>query len=196
MGRHSRGDVGRRGKQALAIAAAAGSEGLGICLITWGNHRAAQDYYYNVEPWGAWGAFFVALPVIALAIVVIAAIAKAAAAEHRRYREWKASLPPEQRAAVELAEAAAAAAAAIAMWEHHKRVDARLSASVMGRAPLNNVQAGVMNASARIMARSQYGQQPPPPTGADPMTTDSQALIAWHHPEHLGPDGTYRSVPW
>jgi len=133
MGRHSRRDVGKRGKQALAMAAAAGSEGLGISLVSWGNHLSAQDFTYDVIPWGFWGAFFIALPVIAVAIVVVAVIAKVAAAEHRRYKAWKASLDPGQRAAVELAEAAAATVAAIGMRQHHKRVDVRLTSSVMGR---------------------------------------------------------------
>ncbi len=132
MGRHSRG-VSKR-KMALAIAAAAGSEGLGIVVIAIGNHRAAQDYYYDVIPFGIWGALFIALPAIVLALRVIAGIVKAAAAEHRRSREWKASLPPGERAAVELAEAAAMAAAAIAAHERHKRRDAELTESVMGRA--------------------------------------------------------------
>ena len=91
-----------------------------------GNHLSAQDYTYNVESWGLWGAFFLVLPLI------VAAIVRAAAAEHQRYRAWKASLTPEQRLAVELAEAAAATATAIALWEHHKAVDARLTSSVMG----------------------------------------------------------------
>jgi len=50
MGRHSRRGVSRRGKQALATAAAAASEGL--FLVTWGNHLSAQDYTYDVVPWG------------------------------------------------------------------------------------------------------------------------------------------------
>jgi hypothetical protein len=132
MGRHSRGDIGRRGKQALAIAAAAGAEGLGVALIGWGNHLSAQDYNYDVVPWGCWGAFFIALPFIAGAIRLLAAIAHVAAGEHRQYRAWKASLPPEERMAVELAEAAALTAAAIAWHEHNKRVDAQLTSSVMG----------------------------------------------------------------
>lgn len=74
------------------------------------------------------------LPLIVGAAWLLAAIVHAAAAEYRRYCAWKASLTPEQRVAVELAEATAATAAAIAMWEHHKRTDARLTSSVMGRA--------------------------------------------------------------
>jgi hypothetical protein len=160
MGRHSRRGARRRRTQALAIVAATGSEGTGIFLVSWGNHLAAQNYYYSVLPWGFWGAFFIALPVIALAIVVVAAIAKAAAAEYRRYREWKASLPPGQRAAVELAEAAALTAAAIAMHERHKRTDARLSASVMGQAQLSSTAAAIKATSARQIARSHATRQP------------------------------------
>ncbi len=130
MGRHSRG-VSKR-KLALVTAAAAGCEGLGIFLVSWGNHLSAQDYYYDVIPWALWGAFFIAAPLLALAPGVTAAIATAAAADHRRYHEWKSSLPPEERAAVELAEAAAMAAAAVAVHERHKRTNARLTSSVMG----------------------------------------------------------------
>jgi len=108
------------------------SAALGIFLISWGNRLGAQNYYYNVEPWGLWGAFFIALPVIAGAIRLLAAIAKAIAAEHQRYLAWKAALTPEQRAAVELGELAALTAAAIAMHERHKRRDAELTSSVMG----------------------------------------------------------------
>ena len=121
MGRHSRRGAGRKGKQALAIGAAAGSEGLGIFLVTWGNHLSAMDYTYDLIPWALWGAFFIAAPFLVLVLWIIAAITKAVA-EHARHRAWKASLPPEQRMAVELAETAAAVAAALAMWEHHKRL--------------------------------------------------------------------------
>lgn len=154
MGRHSR-DVSRRGRQAVAIAAPAASVGVGIFLAAWGNHLAAQDYNYSVAPWGFWGTFFIAAPLLALAIRVIAGILKAIAVEHGVYREWKASLPAEQRAAVELTEAAVLTAAAIAAHEHHKRTDAWLTASAMGQAPLNRVHAGIMDGSARLMARGQ-----------------------------------------
>jgi len=56
---------------------------------------------------------------------VVAGIAKAAAAEHRRYRDWKAALPPEQCAAL--------MATASAIHKRHKRANARLTSSVMGR---------------------------------------------------------------
>ena len=135
------------------------SVALGITIISIGNHRAAQDYYYNVLPFGAWGAFFIALPAITLAIVATAAIARAAAAEHQRYRAWKASLPSEQRVAVELVEVAAMTAAAVAMHERHKRVDARLTESVMGRAPLNRAHVGIMAGTARLNATRQATQR-------------------------------------
>lgn len=132
MGRHSRRGGSSRGKLALATAAAAGCEGLGIFLVSWGNHLSATDYTYDVIPWALWGTFFIAAPLLVLALQVIVGVAKAAAAEHRRYVAWKETLPHEQRAAIELAEAAALTAAAIAAHERHKRTNARLSASVMG----------------------------------------------------------------
>lgn len=177
----------------ISGSAMAASVALGVFLIAEGNHRAAQDYYYNVVPWGVWGAFFIALPLIIGAIWLLAAILRAAAAEHRRYRAWKASLPPRHRAAVELAELAALSTAAYVVHEHHKRADARLSASVLGQAPLNQVHAAMKSVSAGVMARSQapWAGQP----AHDPAAA-SQAVIARRHPEHLGPDGSYRTVPW
>jgi len=49
---------------------------------------------------------------------VVTETVKFSAQQHRRCREWKASLTPQQRAAADLAEAAAMTAAAIAMRRH------------------------------------------------------------------------------
>jgi hypothetical protein len=108
---------------------------IGILLITEGNHRAAQDYYYNIVPWGLWGAFFFALPFIAAGLMIVGFMLSLAATEHQRYMAWKGSLTPQHRAAVEAAEFAALATAAIGLHEHHKHVDRRLTESVMGRDP-------------------------------------------------------------
>ena len=178
MGRHSR-SVSKT-KLALAIAASACSEGLGIALISAGNHLSAQDLYYSVAPWACWGTLFLLLPLLVLAARVIAALGRALAAERRRYQAWKASLTPEQRAAVELAELAALGAAAYAGWRRTRDTDARLTESVMGRAPLNNVQAGQMATSARLMARSQAAAQQPWPT-SQPQQPGLQPRI-WQPP--------------
>jgi hypothetical protein len=82
--------------------------------------------------------------------------------------------------AVELAEGAAATAAAIAMWERRKRVDARLTSSVMGQAPLSDVQAGAMATTARLNASRQAAQ---PVWGAlDPTTASQAAIVPCHSP--------------
>ena len=105
---------------------------LGIFLITWGNHLASQDGTYSSAPWSFWGVVFILMPLWAGIGWVVTEVVKFSAQQHRRYREWKASLTPQQRAAVDLAEAAAMTAAAVAMREHHKRTNARLFSSVMG----------------------------------------------------------------
>jgi len=172
--------------------AMAASVALGIFLVSWGNHLAAQNYDYDVAPRGTWGAFFLALPLIVGVAWLLAAIVRTAAAEHQRYRAWKARLTPEQRAAVELAEAAATAAV-VAMWEHHKRTDARLTSSVMGRTMPDG---HTPRPSQRIEAYRQQAPLAPGPVAQDP-TAASQAVIARHHPEHLDPrTGEYRIVPW
>ena len=63
---------------------------------------------------------------------MVTEVVRFSAQQHRRYREWKESLTPQQRAAVDLAEAAAMTAADLAMRQHHKRTNARLFSSVMG----------------------------------------------------------------
>jgi hypothetical protein len=173
--------VRRLGIRLWISGSAMASVALGVFLISRGNHLSAQDYNYDVIPWGFWGSFFMALPVIAGAIWLGAAVVRAAAAERQRYRAWKATLAPEQRMAVELSETAALTAAAVAWHQHHKRLDARLSASVMGQAPLNRVHAGMMDVSASMMTRSQC-EQPTPSADTDPMTAASQAVIARRHP--------------
>ena len=100
--------------------------GLGIFLITWGNHLASQDGTYSSAPWSFWGVVFILMPLWAGIGWVVTEVVKFSARQHRRYRQWKASLTPQQRAAVDLAEAAAMTAAAVAMREHHKRTNARL----------------------------------------------------------------------
>jgi hypothetical protein len=105
---------------------------LGIFLVAWNNHLGDVNPGYNYAPGEAWGAFFILAPFIAGAVWVLVQVAEIAAAEHRRYREWKASLTPQQRMAVELSETAALTAAAVAWHKHNKQVDARLTSSVMG----------------------------------------------------------------
>ena len=75
---------------------------------------------------------FILMPLWAGIGWVVTEVVKFSAQQHRQYREWKASLTPQQRAAVDLAEVAAMAATAVAMWEHHRRINARLSSSVLG----------------------------------------------------------------
>lgn len=53
---------------------------------------------------------------------------------YARYRAWRKSLTPEQRLAFDTAAFAALTAAHVALSRHHREVDARLTASVMGDA--------------------------------------------------------------
>jgi hypothetical protein len=108
----------------------------GVFLIAWGVHLQASylgGTYCNA-PWSFWGVIFMLMPLWAGIGWVVLQVVKFSAQQHRRYREWKASLTPQQRAAADLAEAAAMTAAVVAMRQHHKCTNARLSSSVMGHA--------------------------------------------------------------
>ncbi len=106
---------------------------VGVFLITWGNHLASRDWTYSNAPWSFWGVVFILMPLWAGIGWIVTEVVKFSAQQHRRYQEWKASLTPQQRAAADMAEAAAMTAVVVAMWKHHKRTDARLTSSVMGR---------------------------------------------------------------
>jgi hypothetical protein len=141
IGRHRAGPASSSSTSGSRIAGAVllglgggclASWALGIFLVAWNNHLGDVNPGYNYAPGEAWGAFFILAPFIAGAVWVLVQVAEIAAAEHRRYREWKASLTPQQRMAVELSETAALTAAAVAWHKHNKQVDTRLTSSVMG----------------------------------------------------------------
>ena len=158
-----------------------------------GEPLASQDGTYSKAPWSFWGVVFILMPLWAGIGWVVTQVVKFSAQQHRRYRVWKASLTPQQRAAVDLAEAAAMTAAAVAMWEHHKRTDARLTSSVMGRTmpdghtmrPSDRLASYRQRAALRRPAWEQAWEAPDPKAA-------SQTGIARNRPEHIGLEvGTY-----
>ena len=173
--RHARHAGNRAARRLLALTGILACWTGGILVIAHADQLGAANYDYNGQPLDVAGAALILLPLIIAALWLVIVIARMAAAEHRRYRAWKATLPPEQRTAVELAEAAALTVAAIAWHEHNKRVDARLTASVMGQPR-----------AARRLPPSQ-------PEAADP-TAGSQRLIARYHPGHVQPDGSWSQL--
>src|SRR5579859_2847620 len=112
--RHARCGMTRVAWKPLALAGSIACWTGGIILIAHADQLGAQNYDYNGQPLDVAGAALILLPLIIAALWITARIAGMAAGEHSRYRAWKATLPPEQRTAVELAEAAALTAAAIA----------------------------------------------------------------------------------
>ncbi|HEY6310704.1 MAG TPA: hypothetical protein VIY52_07840 [Streptosporangiaceae bacterium] len=150
----------------------------GLFLITWGNYLASQGGTYSNAPWSLMGVVFILTPLWAGIGWIVTEVVKFSVQQHRRYRAWKASLTPQQRAAVDLAEAAAITTAVAAMREHHKRTDARLTASVMGRAPLSSTGAGIMAAAARLNATRQTSQHEwtaPGTPGSQPGSDNAQS---------------------
>ena len=146
----------------------------GVFLINWGNHLASQDGTYSSAPWIFWGVVFILMPLWAGTGWVVTQVVKFSAQQHRSYREWKASLTPQQRAAVDLAKAAAMTAAAVAMWQRHKRTDARLTSSVMGRTmpdghtmrPTDRLASYRLRAAVRHSAPQQAWGAPDPATAS------------------------------
>jgi hypothetical protein len=161
---------------------------VGVFLITWGNHLASRDGTYSNALWSFWGVVFILMPLWAGIGWVVTEVVKFSAQQHRRYREWKASLTPQQRAAAGLAEAAAMTVAAVAMRKRHKRTDARLTSSVMG---YTMPDGHTMQPSDRLASyRQRAAMRHPAPQqawGAPDPTAASQQAIARSRP-HLVPE--------
>lgn len=106
-------------------------------IAVWLAAIAMHDSPANGYPAGAGdgyliaGAFFALLPFLC----VIPFVLIRGAEELKQYRAWKATLTPQERFLVDMAEAAALWEAHRVMHERHKREDARLTASVMGWTP-------------------------------------------------------------
>ena len=161
---------------ALALAALA-CEILGIALIAEGTHLEAlgaanPDGPYNPGWWWFGGILVMLLPFIAAGLCLLAVIARAAGEERRRYRAWKSALSPAERTAVEMAELAAMSAAAYGWYRHNREVSTRLSASILGIAPLTPTAAAIKRTTDSQIARnhaawSQTAQQQPAPADPD-----------------------------
>jgi len=112
----------------------------GIPLLIVGalmNNPAAAPDASGVEgaPYIAAAAVMILVPLLTAAVRIAIAIIRAAHAEHRRYRAWKSTLSPQERAAVQMAEAAAMWALHLRLREHHKRVQHEQTVSALGYDP-------------------------------------------------------------
>jgi hypothetical protein len=139
-----------------------------ICLANNGGGTGAPP----VKSAEITGGIMIGVPVLCGVIAVMAAVTRESQRLAEQHRAWLDSMPPEQRQAVIRAEQAAAwaatAVAAAAMWEHHKRVDAKNTQTVVH---------GFGNRTERY-----YDQQPEPPASAgwDPTASTNELLQRSH----------------
>jgi hypothetical protein len=131
--------MSRRGKLISATVATAAGIAIGVTLLNYGWHiNATQATYDNGEPGQSaliWAWIFILTPLWIGLGLAIRGFARFTAEQNRRYKAWKASLPPEQRALVQMAEAAAGVAATAEMIHHARKMDRRNSERAMGRGP-------------------------------------------------------------
>jgi len=125
-GRHaSRGTVSWR------IIAGAVSVITGVCLLPAALDKLLSDPP-NTSPGPGLGFTLLAVSAALVGVPVAAAVAVFLRRRIRQYRAWARSLTPEQRMMLRFAEGAAMEAGHIAMRDHNRREDARLSDSVIG----------------------------------------------------------------
>jgi hypothetical protein len=172
---------------------------LGIALLSIGNHVSTYNDAGGT-PLVVWGIFFVLMPLWAGAGWVIVKSAKFWAEQRRRYQEWKASLTPEQRAAVELGEAAAAVVATLEMIHHAREMGRRNTSSAMGYTMPDghSPRPSQRLAALRQQTADHQAGLVPPPAGfsvhqtareqfpADPNSAAHEALMR-SHPEKRDP---------
>ena len=172
---------------------------VGVFFIARGVHLQAsyQGGTYSNAPWSFWGVVFILMPLWAGIGWVVTETVKFSAQQHRRYRAWKASLTPQQRAAVDLAEAAAMTAAVVAMRQHHERTNARLTRSVMGHTVPDGhtMRPTERLASYRQRAAMRYPAQQPPHAPRNPTEASQEAIMRFR-PGYRDPEtGTYKTLP-
>lgn len=115
---------------------------LGIPVLITGFLRNVPDNgpnAYRGAPLIAAGLVMTLIPTLITAIWLFVVILKLAIEEHRRYRAWKATLSPQERFAVDMAEAAAMWAQHLRLREHHKRVQHKNTVSALGYDPATSV---------------------------------------------------------
>jgi len=119
-----------------------GSFLLGIPLTVTGILRNVPDGGpdgYRGAPLIAAGLVMILIPLLALAVRITIDVIKLIIAESRRYRAWKRTLSPQERFAVDMAEAAAMWALHLRLREHHKRVQHKNMISALGYDPATPV---------------------------------------------------------
>jgi hypothetical protein len=137
-----------------AVMAAAGAVMLLASVIS-------LAFYHDGADAGA-GRLSLGLALGALIFIGVPAVITAAwvtVHSFRRYFAWKRTLTPQERVAVDLAEAAVLWSAHLAMQHQHRETQARLSASVMGTGSLNPAAQAARDQTARQIAAWHSGQQ-------------------------------------
>jgi hypothetical protein len=99
---------------------------LGIVLCSESVHM--QQSFMTI-----WGVLFIALPFLISAVLLFGWILKLASAENQKLKAWKATLTPQQRLGVELAETAALYATWAGVHHHVKESRARGAAAFQAR---------------------------------------------------------------
>ena len=110
------------------------------------------------------GVALIVLPILAGIIAVIVMVAQDTM---RAHREWISKFPPGQQASIRQAEKAALwgamAVGAVALHEHHKRTDARLTESVLHGSPQSQRTRANHRAWQEQRDRNARAAQPAPP---------------------------------
>lgn len=98
------------------------------------------------------------LSITLLGIPALALAVRAGLWLRRQRKAWLASLTPEQRGRVYLAEAAGMTALHLYLRHHHRGESERLAASVMGTGTLSDVQAGTKQMTGLLAQHLSDGQ--------------------------------------
>lgn len=116
---------------AVGIAGAV-SEIAGFALLLIALDKLIRYSPYGDPQAGRDGFSLLGISVLLIGIPILAVVGSLLVRGARQWRAWTATLTPEQRTMLRFAEAAAMEGAHLAMRDHNRREDARLSESVIG----------------------------------------------------------------
>jgi hypothetical protein len=165
--RGGRDPAARRNPAATRWAAGAAS----LTSLALGITLCSESVHMEQSFMTIWGIFFIALPFLVAGIALVIWILKLAAVEAQRYKAWKATLSPEDRRAVDLAELAALTAGAYAVHERVKHSRERSAALYQERSAASragSVRHSEQMAAAQESWERQYGANQQGPAGPGP----------------------------
>jgi hypothetical protein len=177
----------------LTLAAVVASILLGVILCVCQANTSTQPANDTAGAWGA--VFIIVVPILIGLGWVLYAVGSAAG----KYAAWKRTLTPQQRAAVNLAEAAALTGAAVALHESNKRQKRHYAEKAAERQASKDMMTRIQQETAQLMQQqtnATYGNRQPGSYASQWQAQRDAALRDGVSPRSANPNPMGRPWGW